>query len=166
MDESVQKWPRHSTQDLRALLWCSIDNFDSMDLDQLEYCEKEANGEIHVQVAIADVDSRVPKNSRTDRHAALNGASIYLDVATFPMLPLKLSAGITSLLPGKDCLAMVVDYWVLPDGEIRYGTVSRALVENKAKLVYEQVGAWLEGKVPVPENVSIIPGLPDQVREW
>lgn len=163
MEEGDQKWPRHSTKDLRALLWCSIDNFDSMDLDQLEYCEKEANGEIHVQVAIADVDSRVKKNSRTDRHAALNGASIYLDVATFPMLPLKLSAGITSLLPGKDCLAMVVDYWVLPDGNIRYGTISRALVANKAKLVYEQVGAWLEGNVPVPENVSIIPGLADQV---
>jgi len=164
MDAEDQKWPKHSTKDLRALLWCSIDNFDSVDLDQLEYCEKEADGSIHVQVAIADVDSRVKKGSRTDRHAAFNGASIYLDVATFPMLPLKLSGGITSLLPGKDCLAMVTDYWVLLDGSIRYGTITRALVENKGKLVYEQVGAWLEGTGPEPENVRAIPGLAEQVR--
>ena len=164
IDADIRKLPRHTTKDLRALLWSSIDNFDSMDLDQMEYCEKEENGEIHVQVAIADVDSRVPRNSQIDRHAAYNGASIYLDVTMFPMLPLKLSAGITSLLPGKECLAMVADYWVLADGSIRYGTVSRALVENKAKLVYEQVGAWLEGTGPEPENVRSVPALSGQLR--
>ncbi len=164
IDGDLRNRPRHSTADLRELLWSSIDNIDSMDLDQMEYCEKEANGDIHVQVAIADVDSQVPKGSRIDRHAAFNGASIYLDVATFPMLPLKLSAGITSLLPGKDCLAMVVDYHVLPDGLIRYGTVRRALVENKGKLVYEQVGTWLEGTGPEPENVRAVPGLSEQLK--
>jgi ribonuclease R len=159
-----RKWPKDGAADLRALLWSSIDNHDSMDLDQMEYCEKEENGEIHVQVAIADVDSRVPKNSRIDQHASYNGASIYLDVVTFPMLPLKLSAGITSLLPGKDCPAMVVDYHVLMDGTIRYGSVRRARVANHAKLVYEQVGAWLDGNGPEPGNVSAVPGLAGQIR--
>jgi exoribonuclease-2 len=155
---------RSGAEDLRALLWSSIDNYDSMDLDQMEYCEKEANGDIHVRVAIADVDSRVPKGSPIDKHAAYNGASIYLDVAMFPMLPLQLSAGITSLLPGKDCPAMVVDYRVLADGSIRYGDVCRALVANKAKLVYEQVGAWLEGTGPEPGSVSGVPNLAEQLR--
>lgn len=164
IEEDNRSWPRQNAQDMRSLLWSSIDNFDSRDLDQLEYCEKDANGEIHVFIAIADVDSRVPKDSRTDRHAAFNGASIYLDVVTFPMLPLKLSAGITSLLPGKDCPAMVTDYWVSAEGSIRYGSVRRAVVENKAKLVYEQVGAWLEGTGPEPDNVRPVPGLADQVR--
>jgi VacB/RNase II family 3'-5' exoribonuclease len=150
--------------DMRSFLWSSIDNYDSMDLDQLEYCEREADGTIHVRVAIADVDSRVPKNSKIDRHAAYNGASIYLDVAMFPMLPLELSAGITSLLPGKDCAAMVVDYWVLADGSIRYGSVCRAVVANQAKLVYEQVGSWLEGTGPVPGNVAAVSGLESQLR--
>jgi ribonuclease R len=156
--------PRSGVKDMRALLWSSIDNYDSMDLDQMEYCEKEANGDIHVRVAIADVDSRVPKGSPIDKHAAYNGASIYLDVAMFPMLPLQLSAGITSLLPGKDCPAMVIDYWVPADGSIRYGDVCRALVANKAKLVYEQVGAWLEGTGPEPGSVSAVPGLAEQLR--
>ena len=126
IDPDVRNPSWHDAQDLRELLWSSIDNIDSRDLDQMEYCEREKNGEIHVQVAIADVDSRVPKNSRIDQYAAYNGASIYLDVHTFPMLPDQLSAGITSLLPGKDCPAMIVDYWVLMDGTIRYGTVYRA----------------------------------------
>jgi ribonuclease R len=160
--DKKQSW--HDAQDLRELLWSSIDNIDSRDLDQMEYCEREKNGDIHVQVAIADVDSRVKKNSRIDKYAAYNGASIYLDVHTFPMLPDKLSAGITSLLPGKDCPAMIADYWVLADGTIRYGTVYRAVVANKAKLVYEQVGAWLEGTGPVPENVEAVPGLEAQLR--
>ena len=159
-----RNWPKDGAQDLRSLLWSSIDNHDSMDLDQMEYCEKEADGTIHVQVAIADVDSRVPKNSPIDRHAAYNGASIYLDVAVFPMLPLKLSAGITSLLPGKDCSALVVDYHVLADGSIRYGSIVRARVANHAKLVYEQVGAWLEGTGPEPGSVSAVPGLAGQIR--
>ena len=164
IDPNAKNPSWHDAQDLRELLWSSIDNIDSRDLDQMEYCEREKNGEIHVQVAIADVDSRVPKNSRIDQYAAYNGASIYLDVHTFPMLPDKLSAGITSLLPGKDCPAMIVDYWVLLDGTIRYGTVYRAIVANKAKLVYEQVGAWLEGTGPMPENVEAVPGLEAQLR--
>ena len=159
-----QTLPSHGIQDLRALLWSSIDNYDSMDLDQMEYCEKEADGAIRVRVAIADVDFRVLKGSAIDRHASYNGASIYLDVLTFPMLPPQLSAGITSLLPGKDCPAMVVDYTVLSDGTIRYGSVCRALVANKAKLVYEQVGSWLDGTGPEPGSVSAVPGLAGQLR--
>lgn len=154
---------RSGAKDCRNLLWSSIDNHDSMDLDQMEYCEQEPGGAIHVYVAIADVDSRVPKGSRIDRHAAFNGASIYLDVAMFPMLPLKLSAGITSLLPGKDCPAMVVDYHVDADGTIRQGTIIRAIVTNHAKLVYEEVGAWLEGTGPEPASVTAVPGLADQI---
>ena len=153
-----------TVQDLRALLWSSIDNYDSMDLDQLEYCEKGGDGGIHVQVAIADVDLRVPKGSQTDRHAAHNGASIYFDVVTFPMLPLRLSGGITSLLPGRDCMAMVVEYTVLPDGSIRYGSVFRAMVANHAKLVYEEVGTWLEGTGPEPSAVQAVAGLAGQIR--
>lgn len=155
---------RLGAKDCRNLLWTSIDNYDSMDLDQMEYCEREPGGAIHVYVAIADVDLRVPKGSRTDRHAAFNGSSIYLDVTTFPMLPLKLSAGITSLLPGKDCPAMVADYHVEADGTIRMGTIIRAIVVNHAKLVYEEVGAWLEGIGPEPGIVRTVPGLAGQIR--
>jgi hypothetical protein len=88
--------------DYLVSFWSSIDNPDSMDLDQLEYCELRGNGEILVRVAVADVDLYVKKDSPTDRHAARNGTSVYAGVETFPLFPDRLSKGITSLLPGEE----------------------------------------------------------------
>ncbi|MBN1195585.1 MAG: RNB domain-containing ribonuclease [Methanomicrobiaceae archaeon] len=149
--------------DLRFLLWSSIDNIDSQDLDQIEYCERGPDGETLVRIAIADVDLFVPKYSSADRHAAHNGTSVYTGVVTYPMLPDRLSKGITSLLPGQDCRAIVIEYSVLPDGDVRHGGIYRALVRNKAKLVYEEVGGWLDGNGPMPEMVRETPGLEEQI---
>ena len=150
--------------DLRGLLWSSIDNEDSMDLDQLEYCERGGNDEIQVRVAIADVDLYVKRQSPTDRHAARNGTSVYTGIVTFPLFPDRLSKGITSLLPGQDRMAVIIEYAVLPNGDFRPGNVYRALVHNKAKLVYEEIGDWFEGATPVPQVVSDVAGLEAQLR--
>ncbi|MDI6719606.1 MAG: RNB domain-containing ribonuclease [Methanomicrobiales archaeon] len=150
-------------RDLRSLLWSSVDNIDSLDLDQLEYCEPGPHGEILVRVAIADVDLFIPKGCPTDRHAAHNGTSVYTGVLTFPMLPDRLSKGISSLLPARDRSAVVIEYAVLQNGDVRSGAIYRALVNNKAKLVYEEVGAWLEGSGPMPAAVREIPGLAEQL---
>jgi exoribonuclease-2 len=151
------------TADLRELLWSSIDNIDSMDLDQLEYCERGPGGEIQVLVAIADVDIYVPRRSHADRYAAHNGTSIYTGVVTFPMLPDRLSKNISSLLPEQDRLAVVAGYSILPDGSVRPGEVYRAIVRNKAKLVYESLGNWLEGTGIIPPLVRDILGLREQI---
>ncbi|MDO9324085.1 MAG: ribonuclease catalytic domain-containing protein, partial [Methanoregula sp.] len=151
-------------QDLRALLWSSIDNYDSQDLDQMEYCERGPEGEIHVRIAIADVDHYVPKHSQADQYAAYNGTSVYTGIVTYPMLPDRLSKGISSLLPGQDCRAVIIEYTVLADGSVRHGNLSRAVVANKAKLIYEEVGDWLEGSGPVPDTIRQVNGLEAQVQ--
>ncbi|HQJ88593.1 MAG TPA: RNB domain-containing ribonuclease [Methanoregulaceae archaeon] len=151
-------------RDLTSLLWSSIDNWDSEDLDQLEHCEERPDGRVRVRVAIADVDRFVPPGSATDRHAAGNGTSVYTGVETFPMLPDRLSKGISSLLPGEERMAIVMEYDVLPDGSTESRTVYPSRVLNHARLVYEEVGAWLEGTSPVPEAVVRVPGLEEQVR--
>ena len=163
LTDKVPLFDKGTTKDLRSLLWSSIDNIDSMDLDQLEYCERGPGGEIRVMIAVADVDIYVPKQSHADRYAAHNGTSIYTGIVTFPMLPDKLSKDISSLLPDQDRLAVVAEYAILPDGSIRPGEVYRALVRNKAKLVYEELGEWLEGTGPIPPLVRDIPGLKDQI---
>ncbi|MCX6696549.1 MAG: ribonuclease catalytic domain-containing protein, partial [Methanoregula sp.] len=150
-------------RDLRSFLWSSIDNYDSQDLDQIEYCERGENDEIHVRVSIADVDVYVPKQSQTDQHAAHNGTSVYTGIVTFPMLPDKLSHDIKSLLAGRDRMAVVIEYTVLPNGDVRHGGLYRAVVTNKAKLVYEEVGAWLEGTGAIPPSVEKVPGLKEQL---
>jgi len=153
-----------SMRDLRALLWSSIDNHDSQDLDQLEYCERNPDGAIRVKVAIADVDSYVQKQSPTDEYAAHNGTSVYTGILTFPMLPDRLSHGITSLLQDKDRLAVIIEFVVQRDGSFSPGEVYRALVRNKGKLVYETVGEWLEGTGPLPKSIKDVPGLEEQLR--
>jgi len=153
-----------NARDLGSFLWSSIDNAESMDLDQLEYCERLPNSEIRIMVAIADVDEYVAKGSFCDRHASHNGTSVYTGVETFPMLPQRLSWDLSSLKQDEERLAVVIDFFVLPDGSIRFNDVYRAVVLNKAKLVYESVGDWLEGKGPIPEQVKTIEGLEEQLR--
>jgi exoribonuclease-2 len=131
-------------RDLRQLQWSSIDNVESRDLDQVEYAEPAQAGGIRLLIGIADVDAYVPRDSAVDAHARKNATSLYAGVAIFPMLPEKLSTGLTSLLPDEDRLAIVIDIVVQDDGEVGHGDAYRAVVRNKAKMAYEHVGAWLE----------------------
>src|SRR5438105_15555795 len=118
------------------MLWCSIDNDDSRDLDQLSVAEALADGATRVLVAIADVDAAVSRSSPLDRHAALNTTSVYTPAVVFPMLPEKLSTDLTSLADGQDRLAIVIDFTVAADGSLPHSEVYGALVNNRAKLAY------------------------------
>lgn len=151
-------------RDLRSLLWSSIDNAESRDLDQVEYAEALPGGTIRLMIGIADVDAFVAKGSALDRLALHNTTSVYTGVRTFPMLPEQLSNDTTSLLENVDRAAVVIDLTVDPDGDVRSKDVYRAMVRNHAKLIYEQVGAWLEKKAPAPQKVSEIKGLAEQLR--
>ncbi len=159
--DSIDTLPE-GVRDLRALLWSSIDNAESQDLDQVEWAEA-AGGAARVLVGIADVDALVPKGSAVDADAAHNATSVYAGAEVFPMLPLALSAGRTSLLEGQDRLAVVVELLVGADGAVARHDVYRALVRNQAKLAYDVVGPWLEGG-DVPGSVARVPGLAEQLR--
>ncbi|MEO8053181.1 MAG: RNB domain-containing ribonuclease [Acidobacteriota bacterium] len=137
-------------RDLRSLLWSSIDNDTSRDLDQAEVAER-VNGGTRVMVAVADVDSDVPLGSPADRHAESETTSVYTGVRTFPMLPEALSTDLTSLNEGVDRLAIVIDMVVAADGAISSQGIYRAVVRNQAQLAYNGVGAWLEGGTAPPK---------------
>jgi VacB/RNase II family 3'-5' exoribonuclease len=151
-------------EDLRALLWSSIDNEDSQDLDQIEVAEAQSDGSIRIRVAIADVDESVRKGGAIDAHAAHNTTSVYTGVTVFTMLPQPLSYDATSLKQDVDRLAVVVSFRVQKDGTLDEERVSRALVRNKAKLAYPGLADWLAGKGPVPEHVARLSGLQEQLE--
>ena len=153
-----------SIRDLRSMLWSSIDNRESRDLDQVEYAEALPGGDIRLLIGIADVDAFVPKDSAIDRYALQNTTSVYTGVETFPMLPEKLSNHTTSLLEDVDHIVVVIEMLLDTEGEVRSSEVYRAKVRNHAKLIYEQVGAWLEDRAPAPSKVTEVKGLADQLR--
>ncbi|HWF86923.1 MAG TPA: RNB domain-containing ribonuclease [Vicinamibacterales bacterium] len=150
-------------RDLRALLWCSIDNDDSRDLDQLSVAESLPNGDVKVLVAIADVDAAVPKASAIDRHAAVNTTSVYTAAVIFPMLPERLSTDLTSLIAGEDRLAIVIEMVVAKDGTVTTSDLYGGRVRNKAKLAYNSVGAWLEQRGPLPAAAAAVAGMDAQL---
>ena len=150
-------------KDLTALLWSSIDNDDSRDLDQIEWAERTPAG-IRVLVAIADVDSAVAKGSPVDTYAATETTTVYAQIRTFPMLPEQLSTNRTSLNEGEDRAAVVIEMTVGADGAIGANCVYLALVRNRAQLTYSGVGAWLEGKGAMPPKVAASADLQQQLQ--
>jgi len=151
-------------RDLTALPWCSIDNDDSLDLDQLSACAPQEGAAVEVCVAVADVDVLVRKGTPIDLHAGVNTTSVYTSARVFPMLPEKLSTDLTSLNAGQDRLALVTRMTVGEDGAILKSSVERALVRNKAKLAYDAVSAWLDGTAALPEAAVASRGMDQQLR--
>jgi exoribonuclease-2 len=155
---------RSDVRDLTGLLWASIDNDDSRDLDQLTVSEAHPNRSVTILVAIADVDELVKKESALDAHAQHNTTSVYTAGDIFPMLPEKLSTDLTSLGEGQDRFAIVVEMVVAEDGAVLSSTLFRAMVRNHAKLAYNSVAAWLAGEAPAPERLTAVSGLDAQLR--
>jgi len=151
-------------RDLRNLLWSSIDNDTSRDLDQIEVAQTGSNGDVKIMIGIADVDAFVPKSSAIDQHAARETTTVYAGVRNFPMLPEELSTGKTSLLENQDCLSMVVEFVVDSTGVVNSPALYRAVVRNKAQLQYNSTGAWLEGKSPAPPKIAASADLQAQLK--
>jgi VacB/RNase II family 3'-5' exoribonuclease len=151
-------------RDLRSLLWCSIDNDSSRDLDQLTVAAAMPHGSVKVLVAIADVDCLVKKLSAIDDHARLNTSSVYTAARIFPMLPEKLSTDLTSLNFGSDRQAMVVEMIFADDGAPQGSVLYQAMVCNHAKLTYNGVAAWLEEAGPMPQEIANVKGLEENLR--
>jgi VacB/RNase II family 3'-5' exoribonuclease len=151
-------------RDLSGLLWCSIDNDDSRDLDQLSVAEPLAGDAVRILVAVADVDAAVSSGSPLDAHAGANTTSVYTAAAVFPMLPERLSTDLTSLAAQQRRLSLVIDMTVTAGGEVGSAEVYRATVVNKAKLAYDSVAAWLDGKAATPAAVAAVTGMAEQLR--
>ena len=151
-------------RDLRSLLWSSIDNDSSRDLDQVEYVKQLPDGALGLLVGIANVDSAVPKASALDIHAASETTSVYTGVATFPMLPNEVSTDLTSLVAAQDRLSIVIELHILDSGEMSQHDIYPAWIHNRAKLAYSSTGSWLEGRGPIPSAVATTPGMEEQIR--
>ncbi|MGA8030743.1 MAG: RNB domain-containing ribonuclease [Bryobacteraceae bacterium] len=155
--------PEDGIQDLRSLLWSSIDNDTSRDLDQIEVAERVSGG-IRVLIGIADVASDLPIGSPIDSYAATETTSVYTAVHVFPMLPEAMSTDLTSLAENQDRLAVVVEMVIDSEGSITSSNIYRALVRNKAQLAYGPIGSWLERRAGPPAKVNASADLQLQLK--
>jgi exoribonuclease-2 len=151
-------------RDLRHYGWCSIDNDDSRDLDQLTWAVEAGQGKVTIFIAVADVDALVQRDTPIDRHARQNTTSVYTAARIFPMLPEKLSTDLTSLNEGEDRVALVIELTLNEDGTIAHEDVYRGLVHNYAKLAYDRVATWLDGSQEEPEKLASFGGLAESLR--
>lgn len=156
--------PTGDIREMRSLLWSSIDNDTSRDLDQIEVAERITNGDVKVMIGIADVDAFVLPQTPIDQHAARETTTVYTGVCNFPMLPEELSTGVTSLLEQQDRLAIIIEFLVDETGTLKSPDLYRALVRNKAQLQYNSVGGWLEGRAPAPPKVAPSTDLQQQLK--
>jgi VacB/RNase II family 3'-5' exoribonuclease len=156
--------PGSGAHDLRGLLWSSIDNDTSRDLDQIEYTEALPDGGYRVLIGIADVDAFVPKGSPIDAHALRETTTVYTGVEIFSMLPEELSTGKTSLLEGQERGAVVIEFTVDAQAKIAASDIYLAQVLNKAQLAYPSVGAWLAGAAAAPPKVAASAELQLQLK--
>ena len=154
----------HGIRDMRNILWASIDNDDSRDLDQLTAAEATTTDKVKILVAIADVDSSIKKGSAIDQHARINTTSVYTAAEIFPMLPEKVSTDITSLNFNEDRLSIVIEMLVGIDGSLEDSKMYRAWVHNYAKLAYNSAAAWLEKNGAVPEEIAAVQGLAESLK--
>jgi exoribonuclease-2 len=161
--ETLNAAPGAGLRDLRSLLWSSIDNDDSRDLDQIEWAERTAAG-IRVLVAIADVDSCVSKATPIDGYAGAETTTVYAGVRNFPMLPERLSTNLTSLAENQDRAAVVIEMTIAADGSIAAGSIYPAMVRNRAQLTYSATGPWLEGTAGPPPKIAASADLQAQLK--
>jgi VacB/RNase II family 3'-5' exoribonuclease len=155
--------PAADVRDMRALLWSSIDNDTSRDLDQIEVAERVQGG-IRVMVGIAGVSAAVSRDTPIDRHAAEQTQTVYTAVRNFSMLPTELSTDLTSLNEDEDRAAVVVEWVVDSAGSVQQTSIYQATVRNKAQLAYPHVGPWLEGTAEPDAKVAASKDLQAQLR--
>jgi VacB/RNase II family 3'-5' exoribonuclease len=156
--------PANGLRDLRNLLWSSIDNDTSKDLDQIEVVGQLPNGDVRVMVGIADVDSDVPRDTAIDQHASSQATTVYTGVRNFSMLPEALSTGLTSLLENQDNASIIIEFVVSSDGHVKSTDLYRALVRNRAQLTYSGVGSWLENTGSASAKVAASSDLQAQLK--
>ena len=136
---------RARRMDLRHLPFVTIDPQRARDFDDAVALEPGPDGATRVWVAVADVAHYVEEGSAVDLEARRRGCSLYLPDRAIHMLPEALSAGICSLVPHEDRLAMVVRVDVSPEGEVGGQLCAAAVIHSRGRLDYQGVAAALQG---------------------
>ena len=144
--------------DLRSKRVFTIDGRDAKDFDDAIHIEPLQNGHFLVGIHVADVSHYVLEGAALDREAQERATSVYLPGKVLPMLPEHLSNGVCSLKPGEDRLAMSVLLQLTANGEIVNTAMVNSVIHSRARLTYDEVQAFSEGKSAMPDHARDLEG--------
>ncbi len=133
--------------DLTALDFVTIDSASTEDMDDALFVEALADDKLQLTVAIADPTAWIAEGSKLDDIAKVRAFTNYLPGFNIPMLPRELSDDLCSLRAQEVRPVLACRMTIAADGTIEENiTFFAATIESKAKLVYDEVSDWLEGK--------------------
>ncbi|MBW3566250.1 MAG: RNB domain-containing ribonuclease [Acidobacteria bacterium] len=151
-------------EDMRSLPWVSIDNDDTIDIDQVSYATTDHNDAIRLYVGIASVDWLVDIGTPVDRHAAHNTTTVYTPVHNFLMIPAELCTDLTSLSENADRMGLVIEMVIETDGTLSFEKVYPARLRNHSKLAYDSLSRWLDEEIPELDGVTGNSGIEESIR--
>jgi ribonuclease R len=138
--------------DLRTKFIVTIDPDDARDFDDAIDVERVGNQEWRLGVHIADVAAYVKPDSALDREARRRGNSVYLPDRVIPMLPERLSNGVSSLKPDVDRLTHSVFIQFDRNGRVKATRFAKSVIRSVRRLTYKEAFAIL--KSPARDELS------------
>lgn len=139
-------------RDIRETVCVTIDPYDARDHDDAVSLDVLPDGTYELGIHIADVSYFVTEGSPLDHEALARGTSVYLPDRVIPMLPEHLSAGVCSLRPDEDRLALSVFVHIQPNGDILKTEIAETLIKSHARLAYENVQRVLDDHPDAPQT--------------
>ncbi len=143
LSEKVTDQMLKKRRDLRKERIFTIDGKDAKDFDDAVSIKKLDNGHFLLGVHIADVSYYVKQGSALDESARERGNSVYVVDRVVPMLPVRLSNKICSLMPGEDRLTFSCEMEITKKGIVKNYDIFKSVICSKSRMTYDQVNALL-----------------------
>jgi exoribonuclease-2 len=152
--------------DLTSLHTVTIDDDDTLDIDDGLSLDWTADGRPQVWIHIADPGRLIAADSALDLEARRRGASLYLAQGTLPMFPGELANGPFSLRAGHRCAAWSLRIQLADDGALDQMELHRSWVRPAYRLSYADVDELLELAPPQEQALLTLQELMQRRRSW
>src|SRR5271170_7639274 len=137
----------------------TVDDDDTVEVDDALSCEALADGGVRVRVHIALVADFVAKGGAMDQEAAARATTVYLPETTIRMLPDPISCRAASLIAGEDRPVMTTDVRLSADGELLDASIYPARIPIMRRLDYDQVDHFLESGAATDDTAATVARL-------
>ena len=137
----------------------TVDDEDTVEVDDALSCEALADGGVRVRVHIALVADFVAKGGAMDQEAAARATTVYLPETTIRMLPDPISCRAASLIEGQDRPVLTTDVRLSADGELLDASIYPARIPIMRRLDYDQVDRILASGNGADETAATVARL-------